>query len=299
MIITRLIGGLGNQLFQYAVARHLAEIHRTTLKFDISFLDTDHDSSFFYHKFALWPFDIGAKFASGKETKKYLINRSIFKKWPASSYLHTLLRKLQGTRFTHTIIEQHFHFDPRVLEVPDGVYLLGNWQTEKYFIDIENIIRKELTFRIPQMGKDKEISENIASCNSVSIHIRRGYSVTDVTGHHGVIPLDYYNECMDRVARMVDNPQFFLFTDDPEWVVNNFRGHYPITFVLQNGIEKNYEDMRLMSQCKHHIIANSSFSWWGAWLNPRKDKIVFAPKSWFTKEDRNTKDLIPRSWFVV
>lgn len=267
MIVVRLIGGLGNQFYQYAAARRLAQKLNTELKLDISGFET-----YKLHKYALSPFNIRENFATPDEIAS--------------------LRHVQ---------EKSFHFDPDILNLGDNVYLDGYWQTEKYFADIADIIRYEFSVRSSQIGRDMQISQQIASCQAVSLHIRRGDYVSNPTTNqvHGTCDVDYYRKCVEQLSQTVKNPHLFIFSDDPQWAVENLKLPYPTTVIDHNGPEKNYEDMRLMSQCSHHIIANSSFSWWAAWLNPRTDKKVFAPRRWFRTNEKNIKDLIPKEWNKV
>jgi hypothetical protein len=289
MIITRLIGGLGNQLFQYALGRHLADIHQAELRIDISGFET-----YKLHKYSLWAFNILENFASPAEVQS-LTSR---KKLGMEGILAKLLGRKSSLAKTHIREKKLFVFDPKILKVPDGVYLDGYWQSEKYFVNIEGIIRQEATVKFAQTGKDKELANMIASSQSVALHIRRADYVSNPKTKqvHGACDLDYYSRCVQEIAQTVKNPHFFIFSDDPEWAHDNLKCPYPTTLIDHNGADKNYEDLRLMSQCKHHIIANSSFSWWGAWLNPRTDKLVFAPKRWLAKSRLNYTDIIPVGW---
>ena len=261
MIIVRLIGGLGNQCFQYAVGRQLAELRHTELKIDISEFEV-----YKLHAYSLNNLNIVENFATPEE---------IF-----------------GAR---RVKEKHFHFDPEALSLPDGSCLHGYWQSEKYFAAISDIIRGDLTVKQPLAGKNKELADEAACCVSVSLHIRRVDYLTESIFEP--CSLDYYFSAVKHIAGATGNPHFFVFTDDKAWVRENFKLPYPVTFVEHNGPDKNYEDMRLMSLCKHNIIANSTFSWWGAWLNRNPDKIVFAPKKWFTDKARSSpKDIVPEAW---
>lgn len=265
MIVIRLIGGLGNQCFQYAVGRYLAEIHHTELKIDISEFET-----YKLHAYSLNHCNIIENFASSKD--------------------------LVGLKHVR---EKHFHFDPEISHLSNGIFLDGYWQSEKYFAGIAEIIRHELTVKSQLSGKDRVIAEQIISCESVSVHIRRSDYLPNTYTEQllETCSLDYYLYSVEHIAHTLNRPHFFIFTDDKDWTRENFQLPYPITFVDHNGPDKNYEDMRLMSLCKHNIIANSTFSWWGAWLNNNPDKIVFAPKKWFTeKAYSSSKDIIPDSW---
>ena len=291
MIIVRLIGGLGNQLFQYAVARHLAEIHGTVLKIDISGFET-----YKLHKYSLWPFNIQEHFASTEEVAKLTPKMGV-----AGRILRRVLHRPLKLAKTHIKEKNSFYFDPEILNLPDGIYLDGYWQSEKYFANIEDNIRREVTVKTPQMHKNKELAELIASCEAVSIHIRRGdyVSNSNTNKKHGTCKLDYYFRCLEYITNAINHLHFFVFSDEPQWACDNLKLTYPTTIVDYNGVDKNYEDIRLMSQCKYNIIANSTFSWWAAWLNKNPDKIVIAPKKWFNDSSINTSALIPDSWIQL
>ena len=288
MIIVRIMGGLGNQMFQYAAGRRLAATHNTILKLDISdFKDYN------LHDYCLPVFKIQELLATPEETKLF--------KEPESSSLKKIFKKIWGCPnklgITH-IRENQYHFDPKILTMHDTVYLDGYWQSERYFSNITDIIRAEFTVKFPQTGKNMELAQQITSCESVSLHVRRGDYVTDEKTKtiHGTCDLDYYARCIERLSEKVHRPCFFIFSDDPEWTERNLKIPHPVTFIAHNGPKKNYEDLRLMSQCRHHIIANSSFSWWGAWLGQHQDTIVYAPKRWFNSPSFHTQDLVPEAW---
>jgi len=293
MIIVKLIGGLGNQLFQYSVGRCLAERHQTVLKIDTSGFET-----YKLRQCSLSPFKIKTMIASLDE-----INALTFKKKPFVYKLVTNFFNPSPKPLPSHIHEKDFHYNADVLTLPDNIYLDGYWQSEKYFIDIEQIIRKELSVKTPQRSKNRELAEEIKSCQSVSLHIRRGdYVSNEKTNQiHGTCSLAYYDRAIEKIRTALSKPHFFVFSDDPEWVHKNLKLDYLTTIVDHNNADSNYEDLRLMSQCKHNIIANSSFSWWGAWLNSNPDKIVVAPQRWFADEVKNmeTADLVPVKWIRI
>ena len=288
MIITKLIGGLGNQMFQYAAGRQFAHKLGVELKLDISGFD-----HYNLRKYELSIFNIREKFATHEEIaeltnpKKSMFER--FNSW--------LFHKPYESLPTH-IIEK---FNSTIINLSDGVYLDGYWQSEKYFVDIEKIIRNEFVAIYPQEGLNLELANQIKSCNSISLHIRRGDYVSNPKTNkiHGTCDVDYYMRCIQHITKTVKSPHFFVFSDDIEWARLSLKLPYPIIFIDNNGPEKNYEDLRLMSLCKHNIIANSSFSWWGAWLNPNLEKIIIAPKKWFRDTSINTSDLIPENWTQI
>lgn len=287
MIITKLIGGLGNQMFQYAVGRHLAYKNKTKLKLDISGF-----KSYKLRRYELGCFNIVEDFANDIDIKIFNLKRGLERRF-------NILKKLnKNILYTEKV---KFKFDPEVLKCKGNIYLNGSWQSEKYFKDIETDIRREFTVKIPQIGKNKKIARQISSCKSpVSLHMRRGDYVFNPHTNQilGTCTLDYYYRCVKYLARRVMNPHFFVFGDDPKWARNNLKLSYPTTFIDHNCPDKGYEDLRLMSQCKHHIIANSSFSWWGAWLAKNKNKIILVPKKWLNI-NLKTPDLLPNNWIKI
>ena len=290
MIITELNGGLGNQMFQYAVARRLAEVNHTELKLDIENLKKDRLRTYELHHL-----NVNAQFAVYDDI-------AIFKERSKRKKIKFYIRQILSRKKLRNIKEKHFHFDESILFLKDNIYLQGYWQTEKYFKDISDIIRREFSLKEKLSEESQQVAQKIKmSANSVSLHIRRGDYVTDTTTNstHGTCSLDYYQKCVKKLAEKFSDLQLFVFSDDPEWVKVNLHFKYPTVFVNHNGVECAFEDMHLMSLCMHNIIANSSFSWWGAWLNNNPYKVVFAPKHWFKKEEMNTKDLIPDSWIRV
>jgi len=176
----------------------------------------------------------------------------------------------------------------------------GFWQNAKYFKNIEKEIREEFTLRKPLDEKFANISRQIENIPSVSIHIRRGDYVNDpkTKAVHNVCDLDYYNKAIDIIKTNVNNPTFFVFSDDIDWVSKNLEINSP-TFWVSNLKSKDYEELILMSKCKHNIIANSSFSWWGAWLNQNPDKIVIAPKQWLINKTADELDILPPRWIKI
>ena len=291
------MGGLGNQMFQYAAGRRLAWHHKTQLRIDLGFLK-GRQEGVIPRTYELIHFNINALIAKAGEVAEITCL--------GDNILHTIfirakqiigLAKLSPNVF----MERYFHFDPGLMNASDNIYLEGYWQSPKYFEEIEDIIREEFTVRYPQSGRNKELSAAIASCDSVSLHVRRGdfLSNPQTCEAHGVLGTRYYDLCIDYVADRVAAPHFFVFSDEPEWAKDNLKIPFDATFISHNGQDKGYEDLRLMSQCKHHIIANSSFSWWGAWLSLNPIKIVCAPKEWFSGFVGDTRDLMPDSWVRI
>jgi hypothetical protein len=176
--------------------------------------------------------------------------------------------------------------------------LAGYWQSERYFSDIGDVIRQDFTLVAPMVPRRLEIRRRIRDCNAVSVHVRRGDYASDpaISQSHGTCPPEWYHQTMTRMAGAIENPTFVVFSDDPAWARANLPPSRPMIFVDPGRDGRDAEDIRLMSDCRHHIIANSTFSWWGAWLNPRPDKKVIAPARWFNRAQHDTRDLIPPGW---
>jgi len=290
MIIACLKGGLGNQLFQYAFARNLAHLHNTAMKLDIS--DFQGDSRIPY---SLMHFNVQENFATLQEIQSLIDPRQT----AAGKWIYSLFHNHPKKTKNHIIVKSP-HFDPRLLKLPDNVYLNGYFQSEKYFINIADTIRKEFRIKNELNGKNKEIAELMQTVQSVNLCVRRGDYVTDPKANqtHGLCSLDYYYRCVERIGSQIKCPQFFVFSDDVKWCRNNLKVKYPINYV-DHQQDKPHENLRLMSFCKYHIIPNSSFAWWGAWLAPYRDKIVFAPEKWFARSDINSKGMIPDNWIKM
>jgi hypothetical protein len=292
MIIVRLFGGLGNQMFQYAVGRALAYRIDTELKLDIS----DYNGNPL-RQYNLFPFNIIENFATMSDLDR--VRKSFFAgvKSPIRLLKETLNRDIPIISIKERIID----FDLEILHLPDNVYLKGYWQSEKYFKDIEKIIRIEFGFKAIPDPLNKKIGQQIADGESVSIHVRRGDYVSNpqTLQVHGVCDVRYYQKAINKMCNKIDTPHFYVFSDDPMWAKANMSADAPIDFLTHNDTLKNYEDLRLMTLCKHHIIANSSFGWWGAWLNPNKEKIVIAPKKWFRTTTFKLDDRFPSEWYLI
>ena len=291
MIITQLNGGLGNQMFQYAAGRCLACSLNTELKLDISPFRQEN-----VRGYDLSVFSIKEHIASGED-----LNRVCYPlPWVIRHPAHLLKSVIRRNTTVKYVREFQFQFDPAFFKLPDNVYLEGYWQSEHYFKKIEPLIRKEFRLHNAPGGQVQELSERIREGNAISIHIRRGDFVRNpaTNATHGVCSTDYYQRAIESITRRVDNARFWIFSDDPGWVRENITIENP-SYSVSDHHFKNYEDMYLMSCCRHHIIANSSFSWWGAYLGSSPEKIVIAPERWFKKTDISTKDLLPESWIQL
>lgn len=289
MIISQIIGGLGNQMFQYAAARSLSLTRQQPLLLDVaSFADYPLHQGFELDKV----FHCTESIASIDKLQQLL-------GWQAAPLVRRVLAKswLSTLRKSALIVEPHFHYWPGISNVPDHCYLSGYWQSERYFQAHVQQLREEFTFKPPLSPKNAELASAIKAVNAVSLHVRRGDYVSDEK-NHAIYPLctpHYYQTAIDYLETRTSNPCFFVFSDDINWTRENLKIDGVIRYIDHNQESQSFNDMRLMSLCRHHIIANSSFSWWGAWLNPDPEKIVIAPKQWFANQ-LDCSDLLPDKW---
>jgi hypothetical protein len=293
MITVKLKGGLGNQLFQYAFGRAVSLKLETPLNLDITAFDNP-DEMETERDFGLNCFNIQAKILNESSVSKVDFVKSKIDK---------TIRLIKNTLNPYS----GYIFEPKNLEAKENATLEGSWQTEKYFSEIETILRYDLTLKNKLSPKAKLFKDRIKQVEdnggvSTSLHIRRGDYVTDkyANTYHGVLDMTYYQKAISTLQSKLCGKQLvlFVFSDDISWVKENLKTEVPYVCVSRPEIS-DYEDMYLMSQCNHNIIANSSFSWWGAWLNPRKDKIIIAPKRWIKDPRANTNDVTPLDWLKI
>ena len=296
MIIIKLTGGLGNQMFQYALGRHLAEIYQTPLKLDVRvLLDRTPYDHFTSRTYGLEVFHIQADFVTPDDVKR------------VRHFYHTASRKerLFGylcSPYRLVAEQQAFCFDASVFRRGKNVLLDGYWQSEHYFKPIEQTIRQEFVFRPSPSQELLAMMRLVSQGESVSVHVRRGDYVSNpvVARFHGVCGLEYYTQAMKMIAQKVASPRFFVFSDDMEWVKAHFPRMESVLFMEHHG-QTDTDDLRLMTCCKHHIIANSSFSWWGAWLASSPQKIVIAPQHWINVQTtpNQSHDIFPEHWITL
>ncbi len=289
MIIVQLTGGLGNQLFQYAIGRNIAERNNVPLKLDLSWFKDQSDRSYGLNHFATIQ-----EIASPAEVAQLKGSKLVYLK---EIILHKLnIDRPHGKRTL--ILERSLDFDPNILQISGSAYLIGFWQSEKYFKDIERTIRKEFVIKTPPDSKNIAVANEIKNTEAVCIHVRRGDYVSDpkTSRSIGVCSLDYYYKSLDHIMSKVEKPHFFIFSNDPDWTQRHIKIDAPTTYVCHNPSDMGFEDLRLMTFCKHFIIANSSFSWWGAWLSSNKQKTVIAPAQWFKGQQYNDEDRLPKEW---
>jgi hypothetical protein len=292
MIITRIEGGLGNIMFQYALGRHLAYKNKTVQKFDISSCKINPLGDY---SLSLEAFNINIHDYIATPQEIALLNK--YSRRPGKKWF--LYNKLIANDKKYITERSSSVFDPRVLEANDNVYIRGWWQNEKYFIDIRQQLLNDFTVRTPLTDANALIAQHITKSSSVAIHIRRLDFVTNskTKKFHGELTQEYYDAALARITPHIEKPILFIFSDDTEWVKKNMTFPFETIYVEGNA-SKPHEDIRLMSLCNHTITANSSFSWWGAWLNQHKNKIVVAPKRW-TSDPRDGTQRIAQGWIAL
>lgn len=286
------MGGLGNQMFQYAAARSLALEKNTWVYLDPSFLYEDAKGKWTQRGYELNAFNIQYKFErSGRVNFLRRVGlKPRWRKWSESSLWPFGFRSFQ---------EGDLKFHPEIFDYPKNTYLQGYFQSEKYFQKHAAAIRNDFSFCEEAKGRNAEQLEIIRNSFVISVHVRRGdyISLPSAKDYHGIMPLQYYTDGAEILMKeSTEVPHFFIFSDDIQWVKENLRLPGKSTYVDWNGAGSAAEDLRLMSNCRHHIVANSSFSWWGAWLNPSPEKKVIAPRRWYADPKVDDSDIVPSGW---
>lgn len=281
MITVRLNGGLGNQMFQYATAKALATNHQTELALDITE----------FNKYELRNFELD-KF----KIRALIVNKNYF--------IKKLLKKLNLIKILpNYYLEHSLMYDDKLNTCGDNMYLEGYFQSEKYFKSIRDELLKEFVIKCDLSIYTLEIKNLIQNTeNSISLHIRRGdYVLNNQTNNtHGTCSLEYYGKAIEYIKNQIGKLKIFVFSDDVLWAKENLK-YENVYFVEKDKNRIPHEDIYLMSLCNHNIIANSSFSWWGAWLNQNKNKVVIAPKRWFVDDKlyHQSTDIVPNKWIKI
>jgi hypothetical protein len=278
MIYTMLAGGLGNQMFQYATARAVALRLQAPLALDASYFPGVDNRSY-----ELGVFHVAARVLGPFEENLL--------------WLRTRRKARRLRRLLSPVLPGHF--DERIAQVSGEVYLHGLWQAPAYFDHIRETLQRDFAFIEPPNESNREMMAKICAGMSVALHVRRGdYLVGEKNiSLHGLCSLDYYQAAIDRMRARLASPHFFIFSDDPEWARKNLRIDGPSTFIAHNLGRQNHEDLRLMRCSRHFIIANSTFSWWGAYLGNDPQKIIIAPKRWFREQP--VSHLCPKTWELL
>jgi|SaaInl8_200m_RNA_FD_contig_41_2269409_length_3092_multi_3_in_0_out_0_3 hypothetical protein len=281
MITVRLNGGLGNQMFQYAMAKALASHNNTKLVLDTNEFDT---------------YDL-----RDLELDKYNIKAEVINK---NYVLKKIIKKLRLDKLFPTYyVEKSLKYDSNIKDLNNDIYLEGYFQNERYFLDIRDELLKDFTIKDSLSSYTQQIEKEIFDEDvSVSLHIRRGDYISDTNTNnvHGTCDLEYYKKAMNLMKGKYNNIKYFIFSDDISWVKDNLK---ILNAIYIDSKEKRipHEDIYLMSLCSHNIIANSSFSWWGAWLNRNNDKVVIAPERWFIDEKmyEQSSEIVSKSWLKI
>lgn len=290
MIIVRYLGGLGNQMFQYAFSVALKMKSQKVVLADYS----DYERNKHHNGYELMRvFGIENKAATKSQIRKYTCLFS-------NGFLQSIYIKLSKLR-PGDIKERGSHkYYSKIIELHKDGYYDGFWQSYKYFDEYRDILVNDFCFP-PFHGKNKDLEESIKySSTSISIHVRRG-DYLKAALYKGLCQLDYYKTAIEKITNILEGPiHFYIFSNDIHWCkkyIIDFLGDNAYTFVDWNIGLDSYRDMQLMSICRGNIIANSSFSWWAAYLNDRADKIVIAPRKWVNLDLEY--DMQPSSWILI
>lgn len=285
MVIVKIIGGLGNQMFLYAYAKALQQ-RGYEVKIDVSAFET-----YGLHEYGLDKYNIHLDASTKEENNKFYKNNIVSK----------ILRRV-GLDFSKKIQEKSLLFDNKFLSININSYIKGYFQSEKYFNDIREIILNEFTINSDISDYTKELENQIInSKNSCSLHIRRGDFINSTNINiHGSCDLAYYKKAIQYLEEKVQDVHYFIFSDDIAWVKENLVIENA-TYIENKEKRIPHEDMYLMHLSQHNIIANSSFSWWGAWLNQNEEKIVIAPKRWFADNEleKQSQDIVCQDWVKI
>ncbi len=296
MIVIKLKGGLGNQMFQYSFGRKLANLNKTDL-----FLELSSYRKKYFKKIIKNILIISLECLKSGRIKKSLQKiRQDKRQYNLKFFvLDNKIKRIYTTNLPEIAETKEFYFDKNLLHRGNNFSYDGYFNNEKYFTDITNIIHEDLKLKKRYQEKiPKELVTKILQSASISLHVRRGDYIHNkkINKFHGTCSITYYKKSIEIIKQKINNPHFFVFSDDIEWCKENLELSIETTFMSNL---KNYQDLYLMSLCKHNIIANSTFSWWGAWLNSSPNKIVIAPKKWFNNKKIDIRDLIPKKWIKI
>ncbi|MBD3201959.1 MAG: alpha-1,2-fucosyltransferase [Candidatus Lokiarchaeota archaeon] len=279
LIIVKLKGGLGNQMFQYAIGKHLSLKRKCPLRLDLLYMKYDRRKKYELDKLNI-------------ENKKTYFLEEVF--YYFINFFHRIIPfykfiKQKSRKFNSSILNSHTPI----------LYLDGYWQSEKYFEAISEIIKKEFRITARLNEENKKMLNKIQNCNAVVIHLRRRDYICDaqINKKLGTCSMNYYKQAIKLIENKVEFPKYFIFSDDIEWVKENFELINNPIFVDINTYENGYDDLRLMKNCKHFILANSTFSWWAAWLSENKHKVIIAPRNWIQSQSDGC--IVPESWIRI
>lgn len=287
-VIARIEGGLGNQLFQYAAARSLADRLGCDLMLDLRGLERNGDRPFqldlYRIRAAVAPMELLAELPDWRSSRAGRLRSALSQRLPSF--------------FDFPVFwPQTFAFDPRFARILRPAFLVGYWQSEKYFDWNRKRLLQDIQLVAPMVATEPWL-EHIRGTHSVALHVRRGDYVSNSAAaqFHGLCDMDYYRKAIGALRGQFPDIEIFVFSDEPDWARQNLQFGVPMHIVDANPPDKGHLDMELMRHCHHHVIANSSFSWWGAWLCEHTGQRVYAPSCWFADAGVDTSDVVPARW---
>ncbi|WP_158944613.1 alpha-1,2-fucosyltransferase [Granulicella sp. S190] len=295
-VFSKQLSGLGNQLFQYAAGLYFADRYKGKLLVIQEPVEGTLSHGGYNRPFLLSRFQITSPIRLKNRLDHLMLSQG-----PRGLKLSAPMKTLGRIAVRHETKERRSHFIED-LELPSDVrtlYISGFWQAYPYAEAVAPQLRQEFRLREPATGNNQRLLEQIdAAPVSVSLHVRRRDYTLAAEGNIA-LPLDYYHRAIDLIRRRFEDPVFFIFSDDMEFARKNLPADMRQVFVEGNDDFSSQEDLRLMAACQHHIIANSSFSWWGAWLNPSPKKVVVAPRHWLLSPESAYADLLPPAWHAL
>ena len=298
MVVVSLRGGLGNQMFQYAAGLAASHAGNVPLVLDTVYLNDRSPRPAFSPR----TYDLGIFHIDAPVTQLSKISGAfpIPGAWIGLDLAAVLVRSGLGIR---RLLKERkrFIFDPRVVDGGKELFLWGFWQTPKYFKGIEDELRAAFRFKHPLDGESARIAKDIMNGESVSLHVRRAdYVLPKYEKGYGKTDVAYYERAVGIIASRVRDPKFYIFSDDIAWCRGNIKFPFPTEYIerASEGPKASHH-LQLMSLCKHNIITNSTFSWWGAWLNRNPKKVVIAPARWYAGASADSVDIVPAHWIKL
>ena len=296
MIVTRIDGGLGNQMFQYAFGLYLAKKHQTELALDLSSYRTGPQHGYMLDRFRIAAEPLSDS-SAGRIPRRYRVEKAAADGFTFSDRLPdwlcpSVLRRVK---------ERPFGFNEKYLRTSDNSYLVGYWQSEKFFPGLRAALLEQFVPASNLSSASQRVIERMRSTASISLHIRRGDYVTNpaTSGIYEQLSLEYYRNCLDRFAMQHHDVEVFVFSNDLAWCQQHLQLPFPTHFVDHVAPRDAFEDLLMMSQAKGNVIANSTFSWWAAYLNDRSDRVTFAPDRWFRPGTLDGRHLPCPGWHLV
>lgn len=301
MIIVRLEGGLGNQMFQYAFGKAVTARHNTILKLDTGFLLDRSLKNTVFRDYDLSIYNLNIEIADRNDITRVL--SSIPEYNIIERMQHKFLKEqIPYYRKSEFYEQEYYSYDPNVFKSQIDVYFFGYWQNQNYFKGIEKKLRIDFSFKNSLSEKENLLLHEIKSSNSVAINVRRTDYISDKETNEfmGVINENYYTDAIKLVRQKITNPKFYIFSDDISWCRKEFsslENHFIVDHTYAGNKFGSY--LQLMSSCKNFVIPNSTFAWWAVWLSPLKDKVVVQPKRWVNDPKKNTNGLVFKGSFQI